>query len=670
MVLLTVRDLTRQFDVEPVFSNVTFDVRAGEKVGIVGPNGAGKTTLMRILAGLDEPDIGKVERPGSVRYGFLEQRTEFPPGRTLIEEVRDGLAHLYWLQKEAHDLAARMADAAPDELEALHERYDQLHLELDRLDAYHVDHRVDEVLQGLGFAREDYERPLSTFSGGQQNRALLARLLLEAPDLMLLDEPTNHLDIGSTEWLEGFLSGTAQGVIVVSHDRYFLDRVTERTLEIYRGGVQDYPGNFSKYWSLRADRHEVIRRTWEKQQEYIAKTEDFIRRNQYGQKHAQAKDREKKLERLERVELPPEFTEIPMGFSEPSRTGDWVFRAEEVSKGFPATGPGNGEGRGVQSDESPTAGTGPLFEDLSIQIDRGDRVGILGPNGSGKTTLLRVLIGELAADTGTVRRGTGVQVGYFDQQLESVDPRIDAVEAVRPANRPEMTPGAIRGLLARFGIQGELALQTVGNMSGGERTKVALAKLAAEVPNVLVLDEPTNHLDFWACAALEKSLNEFPGTVLFVSHDRYFLDQVATKIISLDADRWWFYEGNYSGFQHFSSLRDSPSMTLQSETLRREETSLVTGSEPAPKPSSRTEAEPGKSGKPRRKRKFPYRKIEEIEEEITEIEQRIADLETEMADPETHRNAQRMRTIQQDYETTQSRLEELLEHWEEAAELN
>ena len=400
MILLTARELTRQFDVEPVFTNVSFDVRAGEKIGIVGPNGAGKTTLMRILARLDEPDAGEVIRPGSVRIEFLQQQNEFHSRQTLIEEVKQGLAHLYQLQQEAHSVAEQMAtarDAAHSQ--ELHQRYDALHAELDRLDAYHVDHRVDEILQGLGFDPDEYDRPLASFSGGQQNRALLARILLSAPDLLLLDEPTNHLDIETTEWLERFLSRTPQAVILISHDRYFLDRVTQRTLEVYRGGIQDYPGNFSAYWKLREERNKVLQRTFDKQQEFIARTEDFIRRNAYGQKHAQAKDREKKLERLERVELPPEFEEIPMGFPKPSRTGDWVIRAEDVSKGFP-----NAETGQIET----------LFQNVTMQVDRGDRVGILGPNGSGKTTLVRVLLKELAADTGEVRHGTNVDIEYFD----------------------------------------------------------------------------------------------------------------------------------------------------------------------------------------------------------------------------------------------------------------
>ena len=285
-----------------------------------------------------------------------------------------------------------------------------------RFDAYHIEHRIDEVLQGLGFRPQDYNRPLATFSGGQQNRAALARLLLAAPDLLLLDEPTNHLDIETTEWLERYLSRSTQAIVVVSHDRYFLDQVTHRTIELWQGGISDYSGNFSTYWSQRDERLKVLQRTFEKQQEYIARQEDFIRRNFAGQKSGQAKDREKKLERLDRIALPPDFHDVPMGFPEPTRTGDWVLRAEQLSKGF---GTGGAGGRPK-----------PLFANLTVQFDRGDRVAILGPNGSGKTTLLRTLLGELTPDAGGVRFGTGVQLAYFDQQLSSADPRESGIEAV------------------------------------------------------------------------------------------------------------------------------------------------------------------------------------------------------------------------------------------------
>ena len=643
MILLTASDLSRQFDADPVFRGVSLEVHDGEKIGLVGPNGCGKTTLLNILAGRDEPDVGVIERHPSASVGMLEQEIAFASGRTLREEVQSGLEHLYSLQRRAHAVAEQIATTEDEaHREKLQRQYDDLHQALDRLDAYHVEHRVDEVLHGLGFEESDYERDLNTFSGGQQNRAILGRLLLASPDVMLLDEPTNHLDIATTEWLEGFLIRSRQAVIVVSHDRYFLDRVTQRTVEIYRGGVNEYTGNFSAYWRQRKERHELQQRTYEKQQEFIARTEDFIRRNAYGQKHAQAKDREKKLERLERVAPPPGIDEPPITFPKPTRTGDWVLRCEGLSKSFSGNGDENG----------------PLFDDLHLQVDRGDRLAIFGPNGSGKTTLVRILTGELSPDTGQVRQGTGVRIAYFDQQLTSIDPELSAVDAVRPVHDPSVTPGELRKLLARFGVRGDLALQTVGAMSGGEKTRVALAKLASAEPNVLILDEPTNHLDFWSAAALEQALGDYPGTAIVVSHDRFFLDRVATKMLVLEHGGWRLFEGNYSDYLHLSKVTGEPAAATASEKSRSTQTTARRGSTQE------------KEDAPKRRRRFPYRKVHDIEEDIASLEARIAELQTQMADPDVLRNGETIRQVTSEHKQAEEELAKLVEHWEEALELN
>jgi ATP-binding cassette, subfamily F, member 3 len=639
MILLTVRELSRQFDVDPVFRDVTFDVRAGEKIGLVGPNGTGKTTLLKILGGQDEPDTGQINRHSGSTVAILEQDARFAPERTLIEEAKSGLAHLYELQHQAIALAEQMASVKEDkDLARLQKRYDDLQHELEKHDAYHIDHRVDEVLTGLGFTAEEYDRPLNQFSGGQQNRVLLARLLLRAPDVMLLDEPTNHLDIAATEWLESWLAKSEQAVILVSHDRYFLDRVTTRILEMHQARVTDFKGNFSAYWQQREERAKVLERTYEKQQEFIAKTEDFIRRNKYGQKHAQASDREKKLERLDRVEQLQDFQQFAMGFSEPARTGDWVIDAVDVSKGF--------------------TGGEPLFRDFTMRINREDRIGILGPNGSGKTTLLRTLIRELEPDTGTIRFGTNVKIAYYDQQLSSVNPNLDAVEAIRPPDNPDMTPGTLRSILARFGIRGDQAFQQVGSMSGGERSKVALARIAALDVNLLILDEPTNHLDLWARSSLEDTLKTYQGTLLFVSHDRYFLDRVATSVIVLGQGEWKYYEGNYSDYVAFLKNR---TVEKPAEIPRDQ---LHIENPPEPEPEIRRKKEP------KRKRKFPYRKVADLELEIAEYEELVERLQADLADPNIYRDGERVKETMEAFEDAQERLEELYEHWEEAVELN
>ena len=639
MILLFVKEMTRQFDAAPVLNRVTFDVRAGEKIGLVGPNGTGKTTLLRILAGEDDADHGTIETASACTVARLEQEATIVEGRTLLEEAKSGLAHLYQLQEHARELADRMAcEADPQTLESLKRKYDQSQHELHRLNAYNVDHRVDEVLQGLGFCEQDYDRPLSDFSGGQQNRVLLARLLLNGPELMLLDEPTNHLDMAATEWLEGFLSRSDKAMILVSHDRYFLDRVTDRILELHQGTLTSYRGNFSSYWRQRQERNELLRRTVEKQQDFVTRTEEFVRRNHYGQKHGQAADRLKKLERLERVELPQDITVPPMRFGEAARSGDWVLDATDVEKGF---------------------GT-PLFTDLSLQVERGDRLAILGPNGSGKTTLLRTLIRDLEPDRGVIRFGSGIKIGYFDQHLAHLDPDLDAIENARPPNDPDVTPGDARSLLARFGLRGDIVFQRIGSMSGGEKSKVALARLSALNANVLVLDEPTNHLDLWSRDGLETALKAFPGTLLFVSHDRYFVDRLATRVIVLDPPQWKHYEGNYSDYVQFVS--HTAQDTVDASTAPAAEVKVTS---PAKGSGSQ------RSGKPlRRKRKFPYRKVEDLEQDVAQKEALILELEAQLADPNVNRDAARIQETTRAYDQARAELEQLYAHWEEALELN
>jgi ATP-binding cassette subfamily F protein 3 len=639
MILLSCSRLARGFDEGPLFADIGFELSSGERVGLVGPNGVGKTTLLRLLAGLDRPDDGEVRLHAGARAALLRQQPEFAPGRTLFDEARSALEELV----AAHDDMVRTAEAlaratADAERKALAARYDRLNELLRHHDAYNVDHRVEHVLDGLGFRPEDYGRAVETFSGGQQSRLMLAKLLLAAPDVLLLDEPSNHLDIAATRWLEEYLARQSEAMLVVSHDRYFLDRVVTKVFELNGGRLTAYPGNYQAYWRLRQQRYEQELKAWQAQQEYIAKQEDYIRRVHYGQLHKQAQSRRKALERLERVERPALVEAPRMHFGAVRRSGDVVLQVDDLAKAYDR----------------------PLFTGLSFTLERGRRLGILGPNGSGKTTLLRLLMGEEAPDAGSVQRGHLVEFGYYDQHLKALPEDRPVIRAVWPDADPEASEQGLRDLLGRFGLSGDQVYQRVADLSGGERSRAALARLVALGVNVLVLDEPTNHLDLWACDALEQALLEFEGTVLVVSHDRYFLNRVADLLIVLEGDgQARVIHGNYDTYERLRATQES---AAPANAKRKEEA--------APKPVPAATANHVPAAPRRRKRRFPFRKVEDLEAEIGTTEVRLRDLEQRLASPELYRDGERVKETMRAFEETKVRLQQLYEHWEEAVELS
>ena len=670
--LLNVEHIRKHFDSDqPVLADVTFQVFPGHKIGLVGPNGCGKTTLLNIIAGKEELERGKIEKPNDVTVGYLEQRPEIVPGRTVLEEAQLALAPLVAMQKEAEEIAHKIAETTdPKEHDRLAVRYDHLHEQLLHRDAYHLDHRVERILHGVGFVDEEFDRQVEKLSGGELNRLSLAGLLLAEPDIMLLDEPSNHLDLAATEWLETFLAGTDAAILLVSHDRYFLDRVTNRTLELFHGTIEEYTGNFSAYTRQKEERLLVQTRTYEKYVEEVEKAKEFIRRHHYGMKAAQAEDRRKKLERLveEPVALPRKIDTPPMSFPKPDRTGDIVFRAENLKKGFGQT---------------------TLFREATFSIERGERWAIIGPNGCGKTTLLKCLLHELKPDAGTIAHGQGVKIGYFDQQLHIINDNTLAVDAIRPKFRKIMEDLERRKLLGAFGLTGDQQLQTVGSLSGGQRCRVALARLAAEEANVLILDEPTNHLDLWARAALEKALSDFEGTVLFISHDRYFVDHVADHLLIIQPDgRFKKLEGNYTDYRHMVSqglmadpfqAQSAERKAQSGENAKRKEQSAERKEKNAAKSENknisalctlRSALDKPCDPNQKRRRKFPYRKLTDLEQEIADQESMAETLESMMMLPETLRDGNRVREITDELAETREKLKNLYAHWDEVSELN
>ncbi|HEY7313194.1 MAG TPA: ABC-F family ATP-binding cassette domain-containing protein [Gemmataceae bacterium] len=639
MLLLSCFGLSRGFDEGPLFEKIGFELQAGERVGLVGPNGAGKTTLLRLLAGLDRPDDGEVRLHAGARVSLLRQQPLFEPGRTLFDEARSALDELL----AAHDDMIRTAEAlakATDEAEhkSLAARYDRLNELLRHHDAYNVDHHVEQVLDGLGFRADDYERSVDTFSGGQQSRLMLAKLLLASPDVMLLDEPSNHLDIDTTRWLEDYLVKQPEAMLIVSHDRYFLDRVVNKVFELHGKRIASYPGNFKQYWRLRQERYEQELKAWESQREYIAKQEDYIRRVHYGQLHKQAASRQKAIDKIERLERPTKIETPHMHFGAVRRCGDVVLHAEDLSKSYDR----------------------PLFQDLSFSLPRGKRLGIMGPNGSGKTTLLRVLLGDEEPDGGKVQRGHLVEFGYYDQQLQTLPPDKPVIRAVWPEADPDAVEQGMRDLLGRFGLMGDQVYQRVGDLSGGEKSRAALAKLVAQGVNVLVLDEPTNHLDLWACDALEQALLEFEGTVIVVSHDRYFLNRVVDLLLVLDGDaRVQVIHGNYDTYE----LMRAQQGEIRNPKAESRKTTETQGANAQSSAGTTT-------AKGKRKRKFPYRKVEDLEAEIAATETEIQELEQRMASPDLYRDGERVKETTKAFEEAKEQLKHLYEHWEEAVELN
>jgi ATP-binding cassette subfamily F protein 3 len=658
MLLLSCSGLVRGYDEGPLFEDIGFELFGGERVGLVGPNGVGKTTLLRLLARLDQADDGEVRLHAGARAALLRQQPEYDVGRSLFEEARTALDELL----AAHDDMIRTAEAlaaTSDETErhALATRYERLNDLLRHHDAYNVDHRIERILDGLGFREADYDRPVETFSGGQQSRLMLAKLLLAAPDVLLLDEPSNHLDIDATRWLEDYLVGQDEAMIIVSHDRYFLDRVVTKIFELHAGRLTEYPGNYQAYWRLRRERYEQEVKAWHAQQDYIARQEEYIRRVHYGQLHKQAQSRQKALDRLERVERPKLIEAPRMHFGEVRRTGDVVLQVDDLAKAY---------------DRS-------LFSNLSFTLERGRRLGILGPNGSGKTTLLRILMGDESPDAGQVQRGHRVEFGYYDQHLQMLAADQPVIRAVWPDaeerggdsasgdhrpltthHSPLTTPTEqqMRDLLGRFGLVGNQVYQCVGDLSGGERSRAALARLVAQGVNVLVLDEPTNHLDLWACDALEQALLEFEGTLIVVSHDRYFLNRIVDLLIVLDgAGRAHVIQGNYDTYERMRMVQESgDSAPPAKQTKVRDKQAIADQAKPA--------------AGAKRKRRFPYRKLEELEADIASAEARQHELEQLLASPDLYRDGDKVKQTTRDFEETKTRLQQLYEHWEEAVEFS
>src|SRR5216684_5102614 len=533
--LFRLTDVYKSFGAQDVLRGVSLQINPGEHVGLVGRNGAGKTTIFRLVTEEETPDRGEVARARGLKLGLLAQHVHFEAGSTVHESALAAFGRLQKIEHEMHELEHRMADAG-DELEKVLERYSDLQHEYEREGGFEYSAKAEAILQGLGFDRETWHMETEKLSGGQANRLGLARLLLSEPDVLLLDEPTNHLDVAAVEWLEEFLQTYPSAFVIISHDRYFLDRASRRIIEIENGRATSYSGNYSRYLVEREEQREIQQRAYDNQQRLIAKTEEFIRRNLAGQKTKQAKSRRTMLQRLERVEsVRGDQASGDFRMQDIERAGTHVMTVTEATIGYP--------------DKT-------LARDISLILGRGECLGVIGPNGSGKTTFVKTILGRLPSLSGEVRWGAKVQIGYYAQQLEDLDDRNEIIMELRRVAPASATAGELRSFLAKFLFVGDDVYKHVSDLSGGEKGRLSLAKLIYSRVNVLVLDEPTNHLDIPSREALEEALQAYEGTIITISHDRYFLDRVATQILALDGDgHAEHYNGDYTEYHDWRAAR-------------------------------------------------------------------------------------------------------------------
>lgn len=623
MSLLSATGLAKSYGSQDVFEGVTLEIPRGARIALIGPNGSGKTTLLRILAGLETPTAGTITRAKAVRIAYLPQQADFSGPATLWDSMQEAFA---WLQEQAAELRRiELAMADPATRDRALERYGRALEAFERAGGYLYEQRIEQVLHGLGFDDADFNRPLSHLSGGQQTRALLARLLLEEPELLLLDEPTNHLDLAGIEWLEERLKTWTGAFVLVAHDRAFLDALVEQVWELAGGRLEHYRGNYSAYVAQRTAREVHQQAEYERQQQLIAETEEFIRRNIAGQRTRQAQGRRKMLSRMERIERPREYRPMALSLGgEVVRSGDLVVGLYDLVVGYDSVS--------------------PLFTVGELELRRGERVALLGPNGSGKTTLLRTVVGELQPLAGRVRIGASVRLGYFAQGLAGLDPAKTVLDTVLNAGVASFN--SARNLLGRYRFSGDNVFKRIADLSGGEKARVALAVLSLQGANFLVLDEPTNHLDIPSQEVLQEVLADFGGTLLLVTHDRYLIRALATRIWAIADGRLWDFIYGYEEYQAWDAQRRSQKAVQREHRLTRAR-----------------EQEREARRKAEREAALQARRRAELEELILQLEARKAELEGQLAVASQGQEIERVRQLGLEYAQLEARLDALLMAW-------
>lgn len=638
MSVLKVIGLKKSFGIRDLFLNVDFTVRGGERVGFVGANGAGKTTLMRCLMGTEETDGGRVVFEGTVSVGYVEQQAVFT-GETVYDELLTAFDDVRLLEVKKLELEQLIAQG--DDGEERLEEYGSVLERFERLSGYDFEARLRKIAFGLGFTEEDFARETKYLSGGQRTRLALAKSLLREPEFLFLDEPTNHLDIEVLEWLEDFLRSYRGGVLLISHDRYFLDRVATKIIELENKSVTVYNGNYTYFVKVKAERTAAQKSAWEKQQEHIKRTEEYIRRFKAGIKAKQARGRQSQLNRLPRLTLPPETAAFShFAFSPPAECAERVLDLEEVSAIF---------------------GSNRVFEKISLGIRRGDGVAIVGPNGAGKTTMLRLIMGEVTSPTGRVKIGNRVQIGYFSQHHEGLNENFTALEEIQDTFR--LSEERSRRYLGAFLFQGDNVYKKIGDMSGGEQARLAFLKLMLEGANFLVLDEPTNHLDIPAKEAVEEALLTFPGTFIVVSHDRYFLEKVTNFTVELENGVLTSYEGDYGYYRAKKAqlLKEAAELSEQEESHAKKASDEKKSAREKEDEAKKSEAKKKQATMGKAKREELMSKAEAM---IAMLEAELKMLEYEMNDPNLQANPAESERIAAEYAAKESKLASAYEKWE------
>ncbi|MDY7080536.1 MAG: ABC-F family ATP-binding cassette domain-containing protein [Chloroflexota bacterium] len=633
MSILTASNLAKSYGPHDVFEGVSLEIPHGAKIALVGPNGSGKTTLLHLIMGLEEPTAGTIYRAKGPRFAYLPQQADFyfsAGAGTLWEAMQEIFADLRDQADELRRLEASMAD--PATREGALQRYGPTLESFELAGGYTYEQCIRQVLSGLGFDEEvDFQRPVAQLSGGQKTRALLARLLLEEPDLLLLDEPTNHLDLAGIEWLEGYLKTWKGAVVIVAHDRAFLDAVVERVWEMAWGQLEQYRGNYSAYVVQKAEQMARQQAEYDRQQQSISRTEEFIHRNIVGQRSREAQGRRKRLAQVERIERPRGYR--PMGLTlgdSVARSGDLVLGLYDLTVGY-----------------APAAS---LFTAGEFELRRGQRVVLLGPNGSGKTTLVRTILGDILPLAGRVRVGASVHLGYFAQGHADLDPDQTVLETILDAG--ELKVGQARDWLGRYRFSGDDVFKRIGDLSGGEQARVALAVLALQGANVLILDEPTNHLDIPSQEVLQDVLSGFGGTLLIVTHDRYLIRKLATCVWVVEDGQLWEFEEGYEEYRDWEMQRRQQIQSHQTEETR-----------------AKTEREQAREAYKAAKRRVAQRarRQAELERKIHQLEVRRAQLEAQLSAASEQQEIERVRQLGIEYASVEAELDTLLVAWADEA---